>query len=106
MSHFDQMTPAPWESDGISLWGREEPGEQPFVGALPLLSDLAGVRDLRNAMDVQMRRGWWCALLSDRKTWVVRSFDGPVRNGQFVGDNPVTPILEADAWFKANGVES
>jgi hypothetical protein len=108
MSHFDQMTPAPWESDGIRLWGREEHGEQPFVGVLPLLADLAGVRDLRNAMDVQMRRGWYSEQVSTGRWRLAKVFRYTLEDEAWWEqtrkefDSPITPLLEADVWCKAN----
>lgn len=97
MSNFNKMTPAPWSTDGIRLWGRSQEVQQPLIGQLYNMNDLSGVCDLRNALDVQIRRKWWAKW--DGSRWIVCDIFGTCHWFESA-QNPAIAILEADAYYK------
>lgn len=95
---WSKLPPAPW-TVGFDAQMYYVPGV--ITGAS--LEVCQGVCLLRNALDVQMRRGWTARLLPDGRGWCV-----DVAQCQHFGDrgeftDPATVLCAADEWYKAKG---
>ena len=114
---LSKLTPPPWSSVAQFDFGHVGPGKRSakFVLARGMEAiaifdkeeDCDAVATMRNALDVQVRRGWWSEPVG--KKWRLSKYfrylvedDGEwwsVAGAEH--DDPLTPLVTSDQWMKA-----
>lgn len=100
----------PWHADEswlVRLKGdtlRNTPGFAKFEGE-HRNDEAAFAAAVSQMVEILMRRGWGVLRLSGPPAFQAVTWEGHAIcgvNSMIVADNPVTAVLEADRWYKAN----